>query len=98
MADEEFVAANCEVGPSGWGIEVDLGKELESLRIGLDVKENAALVEGQDTISLGDHGAVFAEFVIGGPEGFTGLGIEAVEFFIATVEVDFAVEDDTSYV
>ena len=58
------------------------------------MNENAALIESEDAIALSDHGAIFAEFVVGTPEGLAGVWIEAMESFVPTVEVDFAIDHD----
>lgn len=58
------------------------------------MEEDAALIKGENAVALGDHRAVFAKFIIRAPEGFTALWIEAVEAFVASVKVNFSINDN----
>ncbi len=68
--------------------------EVEFFGGGVEEIEDAALVEGEDFVSLGGHGPVFSEALFGDPFDLAGVEIDAGESLVAEVEVGVVLDDD----
>ena len=94
VADEDLVAADGEVGPSGSIADFQRVDEFEFLGIGLDEEEFSAVVEGEDAVAVGDQRPVVSEGLLGGPEHLLLGRVDAMEAFVTALKVDHAVDDD----
>lgn len=94
VAHEELVGGHGEVCPGVFLADGALVEEIEAVRVCLEEKELAALIEGEDAGVIGDEAPVFAEALGSGPAFGSGADVDAGEALVAEEEVGMIPEDD----